>query len=68
MTFLLLFTGVQPLKSTVTSSAKTKVVAVAQSKLTFIKPLQTGILMAEHCKGVLVMCVKTYFAFFIVNF
>ncbi|XP_049443547.1 abnormal spindle-like microcephaly-associated protein isoform X2 [Epinephelus fuscoguttatus] len=35
--------GVQPLKSTVTSSAKTKVVAVAQSKLTFIKPLQTAI-------------------------
>nr|XP_033478007.1 abnormal spindle-like microcephaly-associated protein [Epinephelus lanceolatus] len=35
--------GVQPLKSSVTSSAKTKVVAVAQSKLTFIKPLQTAI-------------------------
>lgn len=43
MTLYPLFTGAQSLKSSGASSVKTaKIVAVAQSKLTFIKPVQTG--------------------------
>lgn len=57
------FTGARSLKSSGPPSVKTaKVVAVAQSKLTFIKPVPTGIWWQSIVKGVL-WCVKSCFVY-----
>lgn len=65
MTLYPLFTGAQSLKSSGASSVKAaKIVAVAQSKLTFIKPVQTGngwqILSNQR-----LWCVKGHFAVYL---